>query len=174
MAYKDDISAIRNISFNSIRRIAQDYIMSLSEQEKNDLYESLKRGVELLDSDAQMKYYLYSFGKMHQAKIYRALSCISPFAYTSDGFDVVDWGCGQGLATMCFFDFLREHKIENRVQKITLIEPSHATLERASMHVRAYVDEKVTVSCIERYLDDVTREDIAGDSPVTLHFFEYP
>ena len=171
MAYKDDISAIRNISFNSIRRIAQDYIMSLSEQEKNDLYESLKRGVELLDSDAQMKYYLYSFGKMHQAKIYRALSCISPFAYTSDGFDVVDWGCGQGLATMCFFDFLREHKIENRVQKITLIEPSHATLERASMHVRAYVDEKVTVSCIERYLDDVTREDIAGDSPVTLHFF---
>lgn len=171
MAYKDEIMAMQNISFNSIRRIAQNYIMTLSEQEKNDLYGSLKRGVELLDSDAQMKCYLYSFGKMHQAKIYRALSCISPSIYASCEFDVVDWGCGQGLATICFFDYLREHKIENKVQKIILIEPSLATLERAAIHVRAYVDEKVTVSCIDRYLDDVTQEDIAGESPVTLHFF---
>lgn len=171
MSYKDEISAIQNISFNSIRRIAQDYIMSLSEHEKNVLYDSLKRGVELLDSDAQMKCYLFSFGKMHQAKIYRALSCISPSSYSSDGFDVVDWGCGQGLATICFFDYLREHNIENMVQKVTLIEPSPATLERAAIHVGAYVDDKVTVSCIERYLDDVPQEDIAGGSPVTLHFF---
>jgi hypothetical protein len=108
---------------------------------------------------------------MHQAKIYRALSCISPSTYTSDGFDIVDWGCGQGLATICFFDYLREHNIENKVKKVTLIEPSPATLERAAIHVRAYVDEKVSVSCIGRFLDDVTHEDIAGDSPVTIHFF---
>ena len=107
MAYKDELLGIQNISFNSIRRIAQDYIMSLSEPEKNVLYDSLKRGVELLDSDAQMKCYLYSFGKMHQAKIYKALSCISLSSYTADGFDVIDWGCGQGLATICFFDYLR-------------------------------------------------------------------
>ena len=171
MAYKDEILAIKNISFNSIRHIAQEYIMSLSEQERDDLYESLKRGVELLDSDAQMRCYLYSFGKMHQAKIYKALSCISLSSYISDGFDVVDWGCGQGLATICFFDYLREHKIENKVQKITLIEPSSATLERAAIHVRAYVNENVPISCIGRYLDDVTQGDIVGDSPVTIHFF---
>ena len=171
MAYKDEISSILNISFNSIRRIAQDYVMSLTEQERNDLYESLKRGIELLDSDAQMKCYLYSFGKMHQAKIYKALSCICPSAYASDGFDIVDWGCGQGLATICFFDYLREHKIENKVQKVTLIEPSPTTLERAAIHVGAYVNEKVIVSCIDCYLDDVTPNDIIGDSPVTLHFF---
>ena len=118
MAYKDDISAIGNISFNRIRHIAKNYIMSLSEQERKKLYDSLNRGVELLDSDAQMKCYLFSFGKMHQAKIYKALSCISPSTYTSDGFDIVDWGCGQGLATICFFDYLHEHNIENKVQKV--------------------------------------------------------
>ena len=66
MAYRDEILAIRNISFNSIRRIAQEFIMSLPIQERNDLYESLRRGIELLDSDAQMKCYLFSFGKMHR------------------------------------------------------------------------------------------------------------
>lgn len=171
MAYKDEISDLREVSFNSIRSIAKNYIMSLSDEERNELYESLNHGVDLLDSDAQMKCYLFSFGRMHQAKVYRALSCISPSTYASGDFDIVDWGCGQGLATVCFFDYLRERRITNRVHKVTLIEPSDAARERAAIHVGAYVGLNVTVSCIGSYLDDVKPEDIAGDSPVTIHFF---
>ena len=171
MAYKDEISALREVSFNSIRSIAKNYIMSLSDEERNELYESLNHGVDLLNSDAQMKCYLFSFGLMHQAKVYRALSCISPSTYASDDFDIVDWGCGQGLATVCFFDYLRERHITNRVHKVTLIEPSNAARERAAIHVGAYVGPNVTVSCIGSYLDDVKPGDISGDSPVTIHFF---
>ena len=171
MAYKDEISALREVSFNSIRSIAKNYIMSLPDEERNELYESLNHGVDLLDSDAQMKCYLFSFGRMHQAKVYRSLSCISPSTYASGDFDIVDWGCGQGLATVCFFDYLRERHISNRVRKVTLIEPSDAARERAAIHVGAYVGKNVTVSCIGRYLDDVKPEDISGYSPVTIHFF---
>ena len=171
MAYKDEISTLGEVSFNGIRSIAKDYIMSLSDDERNELYESLNHGVDLLDSDAQMKCYLFSFGLMHQAKVYRALSCISPSTYASDDFDIVDWGCGQGLATVCFFDYLRERHITNRVHKVTLIEPSNAARERAAIHVGAYVGPNVTVSCIGSYLDDVKPGDISGDSPVTIHFF---
>lgn len=171
MAYNDEISALREVSFNSIRSIAKNYIMSLSEEERNELYDSLNHGVDLLDSDAQMKCYLYSFGRMHQAKVYRALSCISPSTYASGDFDIVDWGCGQGLATVCFFDYLRERHFTNRVHKVTLIEPSDAARERAATHVGAYVSANVTISCIGSYLDDVKPEDISGGSPVTIHFF---
>lgn len=171
MAYKDEITALREVSFNSIRGIAKNYIMSLSDEERNEIYESLNHGVDLLDSDAQMKCYLFSFGRMHQAKVYRALSSISPATYASGDFDIVDWGCGQGLATICFFDYLRERRITNSVHKVTLIEPSEAARERAAIHVGAYVDANVTVSCIGKYLDDIKPEDIAGESPVTIHFF---
>ena len=171
MAYKDEISALREVSFNSIRGIAKNYIMTLSDEERNELYESLNHGVDLLNSDAQMKCYLFSFGRMHQAKVYRALSCINPSTYASGGFDIVDWGCGQGLATVCFFDYLRDRRITNRVHKITLIEPSDAARERAAVHVGAYVGSNVTVSCIGKYLDEVKPGDISGDSPVTIHFF---
>ena len=171
MTYKDEISALREISFNGIRSIAKDYILSLPDKERNELYESLNHGVDLLDTDAQMKCYLYSFGRMHQAKVYKALSCISPSTYASGDFDIVDWGCGQGLATVCFFDYLREHHITNNVHKVSLIEPSNAVRERAAIHVSAYVGANVTVSCIGKYLDDIKLEDIIGDSPVTIHFF---
>ena len=171
MAYKDEILALRDVSFNSIRNIAKNYIMSLPDKEKDELYESLNHGVDLLNSDAQMKCYLFAFGRMHQAKVYRALSCISLSTFASVDFDIVDWGCGQGLATICFFDYLREHHITNRVHKVTLIEPSQAARERAVIHVGAYVNANVTVSCIGSYLDDVKQEEISGDSPVTIHFF---
>lgn len=171
MAYKEVISTIRDISFNSIRRIAQDYVLSLSEEERNKVYDSLNHGVDLLDTDAQMKCYLFSFGKMHQAKIYRALSCVNTSIFASNDFDIVDWGCGQGLASICFFDYLKERSVNNRVRKVTLIEPSDAARERAKIHVDAYVGNRAVVSCIGSYLDDVTPADIEGDSPITVHFF---
>ena len=52
-----------------------------------------------------------------------------------------------------------------------MIEPSPAALERAEVHIRAYVGNEVTVSCIGSYLDDVTPKEIEGESPVTIHFF---
>jgi hypothetical protein len=47
---------------------------------------------------------------------------------------IVDWGCGQGLATVCFFDFLKSQGIPNNTRKVILIEPSEQALERAKLH----------------------------------------
>lgn len=171
MAYKDDIAALQEVSFDNIRRVACRDIMRLSEDQKTEIYKSLSHGVKLLNSDIQMKGYLHFYGGMHQAKIYRALSCIKPTVFESDDFDVVDWGCGQGLATVCFFDYLKQHHLQNRVQKVTLIEPSDAARERAEIHVDAYLGKSSKVCCVGKLLDDVTKTDIEGDSPVTYHFF---
>ena len=103
MAYKDEIAALQEVTFDNIRRVACRDIMKFSDGERKEIFDSLKHGVELLNSDIQMKGYLHFYGGMHQAKIYRALSCIKPTVFESDDFDVVDWGCGQGLATVCFF-----------------------------------------------------------------------
>lgn len=171
MAYKDEISALPEVTFDNIRRVACCDIAKLSEEKKSEIYNSLNHGVELLDSDIKMKGYLYSFGKMHQAKIYRALSCIKPTVFEFNKFDIVDWGCGQGLATVCFFDYLKQHHLQNRVHKVTLIEPSPKALERAVIHVEAYLDGDSKVCWVNKLLDDVSEADIKGDSPVTYHFF---
>ena len=171
MTYKDEIASLCEISFDKIRRVAYNYVMTLSDEERDLLFESLNHGVDLLDSDAQMKLYIYSFGRMHQAKVNRALQSLDLSVFTSNDFDIVDWGCGQGLATICFFDFLKAKHISNRVQNITLIEPSDAARERAEIHVRAYAEKHQKVKCIGKYIDDVSEDDIESISPVTFHFF---
>ncbi len=171
MVYKDEISAIQYISFDSIRDIAKDYIMSLSESERNKLYESLNRGVNLLETDAQMKCYLFSFGKMHQAKINEALPKIDISEFQNTDIQIIDWGCGQGLATVCLFDYFKQKQVSlESVKQVVLIEPSEKALERACLHVGAYINDDRIVP-IQKYLDEVTEEEIKSKHPVTIHLF---
>ncbi len=171
MAYKDEISAIQNISFDSIRDISKDYIMSLPASERNKLYESLNHGVNLLETDAQMKCYLFSFGKMHQSKISEVLPKLNISEFQNTDMQILDWGCGQGLATVCLFDYFKQKQVSlESVKRIVLIEPSEKALERAGMHVGAYINESRTVS-INKYLDEITSEEIESQCPVTIHLF---
>lgn len=177
MTYQDEISAIQNISFDSIRNIAKTYIMSLPDRDRIDLFNSLNHGVNLLETDAQMKCYLFSFGKMHQAKINEVLennqvSRQIAIDFHNTDIQIIDWGCGQGLATACLFDYFKKKDIHiDFVKKVVLIEPSKAALERAFIHVNAYLSKENTIVSINKLLDDVSENDIVSKQPITIHLF---
>lgn len=83
---------------------------------------------------------------------------------------IIDWGCGQGLASICFLDYLRENRIETDIERILLIEPSQIALNRAELHLSAYVGTDKIVT-LNKYVNEITAEDIVSDVDVTLHFF---
>lgn len=85
---------------------------------------------------------------------------------------IIDWGCGQGLATICFFDFLLDNDIaQNIIKKVILIEPSKITLDRAELHVNAYLKDKNKIKLVNKYIDDVIEDDIKTESSHVIHFF---
>ena len=45
-------------------------------------------------------------------------------------FDIIDWGCGQGLATMLYLDFLNSKNTNQIVNSINLVEPSIMALKK--------------------------------------------
>ena len=141
MPYQEQIQSLQNPTFQKIRRIAFDSIAHLSNAERTNFYNQLNRGVDILETNELLCQYLWSYGNMHEDKMRRALSSISnPQQVFSNDLAIVDWGCGQGLATVCFFDFLKQHNIANCVRNIILIEPSKMALERAKFHTNAYPD----------------------------------
>lgn len=173
MSYKDEISKIQDISFDKVRLVAKNYVMSLSENDRNELYSSLNHGVNLLNSDAQMRCYLYSFGRMHQAKIEETLNNIkNVINFKEYDIQIVDWGCGQGLATICLFDFFKTKNISlDFIKKVVLIEPSLMALERAETHVEAYLNNTSLIKTCNKFLNDVTEDDIASEQQITIHLF---
>jgi superfamily I DNA and/or RNA helicase len=167
--YNKEIMSISNISFQNIREVAYNSLLS-SKAERDSLWKMLNRGAVLLDSHNLLCQYLFSYGFMHEAKIHTALKSI-PKELFSEPVTIIDWGCGQGLATICFLDFLKQHSIQSHIQKIVLIEPSQIALDRAELHVSAYLKDDSKINIVNKYLDDVTQEDIEIDHPIILHFF---
>ena len=140
-------------------------------REENDgMYNELKRGTTVIRREELLWCYLLAFGRKHQAKIYAALSKIKNLAeIVGSEYSIIDWGCGQGLATICMFDYLHKIDVTNAVKKIVLIEPSELALKNAVLHTSIYgIGEIVSVN---KYLDDVTVEDIKTDTSVTIHLF---
>jgi len=131
--YELEIQNLKTPSFEKIRRIACEQLKeNFSHQEIKDLYDELNRGTIVIEREELLRCYFLAFGNKHQAKIHTALSKIQNLIEIVRGeYSIIDWGCGQGLATVCMFDYMLNQNVTNAVKKIILIEPSELALKNS-------------------------------------------
>lgn len=113
------------------------------------------RGVNPITEEQGLYNYLRNYGNMHKAKMLSALS--EPFPQQFDQpLTIIDWGCGQGLASMLFC----EKYYKENINQIILVEPSELAIKRASLHCKA-VNQECSVRTVCKKLDDVELNDIS-------------
>lgn len=169
--YEQELKKLNKPSYSKVIEIAcHSLTTNFSMQEIRGLLKSLRRGTAILESEEQLWCYNYYYGEMHQAKMTDSLDkFLSLKDIVCDDYSIIDWGCGQGVGTVCMFDYLAEHGFANKIKKVVLIEPSKLALENAVLHTSVYGVEDITP--INKYLNDVVMEDITTDTPVTIHIF---
>lgn len=158
-------------SFDKVRSIACDFVQKLPSELVDELHEMLNRGVDILDSEPLMQMYFYSYGCMHSEKLAFAFQNLNNYIKSAEAVDLIDYGCGQGLATMCYHDYISDNCPHQQVRSITLIEPSSAALARAELLCSCFFPN-ATISTIQKTFDELIATDIQikGDIP-TLHLF---
>ena len=167
-AYK--LKYMDTASFDEVRKLSANFCQELPQSLVDELYETLNRGVDLLDSEPQMAAYMYSFGGMHQAKLEFAFGKLPKDFLLQDEVDIVDWGCGQAIATMCYADFLRQNGYRQKVRTITLVEPSELCLNRAALHASVFFPD-AEIKVVNKSFDELSDTDVnSADIPV-LHVF---
>lgn len=169
MAYLDGLAEMTDISFDRILKLAKD---NVPPSRKDNPWIGLDHGVKLLSNDDEMTQYLAAYGRMHREKLNAALDTIqNPAEYFSKKITIIDWGCGQGLATMCFYDYMRNFGIEPSVSKIILVEPSSPAVKRANAHLKKYTSS-AKIYVVNKYIDDVDESDAeVPDDSLVIHFF---
>jgi len=60
---------------------------------------------------------------MTQTKLYSSFDKVS-HQLDNQTINIIDWGCGQALATSLLIDYIKEKKLNIKLSNITLIEPS--------------------------------------------------
>ena len=169
--YEEKLNKIAEPTFDEIRAVAVSLVCShYNEIERTGLKNELDRGVAIIDREELLWQYLYSFGQMHQAKMKLALDKFPGLAdVVKDGYSVVDWGCGQGLATVCLMDHLKDKKIEALPEQVILIEPSGLAIENAKLHVK--LCGASNLKPLQKTLDNVDGDDIETAAVTTIHLF---
>lgn len=148
----------------------------ISDKRRWDFYREMNHGKKILQSQEELEAYMSLYGEMHQFKCKAAIQSF-PYEKLGYGLHLVDWGCGQGLATLCFLEALEYRGYLDRVQKITLIEPSVPALERAKSNVmKALEGRNVEIEVLNSKLpsvhDDTARVNMVNlNKTTTVHFF---
>lgn len=158
-------------SFEKVREIACDFVQKLPSELVDELHEMLNRGVNILDSEPLLQMYFYSYGIMHAEKLAFAFKNLNNYIREAKEIDIIDYGCGQGLATMCYHDFILNNNLNQKVRSIKLIEPSSVALERAELLCTQFFPNAVIIS-IHKPLDELLVTDIKVEGSIpTLHLF---
>ena len=149
-------SSIRNISVSKLSRV----------KEKDELFFSLGRGVSVLENEDQLFLYMNSFGKMHYEKLINAFEYL-PDDIVNQNISLIDWGCGQAMATISYFDFIKKNNVKN----VALLEPSKLAIKRGALHVREYYDD-IKINTVNKDLDSLNNSDLSSlGSNINLHLF---
>ena len=166
-AYK--LQYMTDPTFDKVRTLSVKFYRELPKPMQDELYEALNRGIDILDSEPQMEAYMHAFGKMHQAKLEYAFDKLPDDFLEEPEINIIDYGCGQALGTMCYADFLRQKGCGQKVKTITLIEPSEICLKRAALNASIFFPN-AEIKTVNKSFDELTADDIVcSEKTPTLH-----
>ena len=167
--YAFKLKHIEEPCFDDVRNLSVKFMRELPRPLQNELYEKLNHGVDLLESEPIMETYLYAYGKMHQAKLDYAFNHLPEEFISFPEINIIDYGCGQALGTMCYVDFLRENEYEQKIKTVSLIEPSEICLKRAALNISIFLPETEIIT-VNKAFDELCENDIYNDKKTpTLH-----
>lgn len=170
--YEEILSQKDKLEIDDIIKISKELVLN---EYKDKPWKILNHGVDLLTTEEELVSYMASYGEMHKIKCYASAQNF-PFDELNGVVEIVDWGCGQGIASLCFVQALKERKKYDLIKKITLIEPSKQALQRAVFNIDLYTKKRYRIQAYNEYLP--SKDNILGDieqlsfeKPITIHLF---
>ena len=158
-------------SFDNVKEQAKSHINGMPESKTKKLKENLEHGLADLSSEDEMDMYLSAYGSIHQEKLLLTFNKLPRKILYEEKLSVIDYGCGQGIASMVLCDVLQPivgHPY--MIADFHLIEPSKACLNRAVELIHDFNPEAKIVY-FNNACEDIWRMDIQPKSQVVVHLF---
>lgn len=145
---------------------------------KNCPWAATDHGRLVLQTEDQLDAYLAAYGEMHIVKCRAALQnfpCTKPTDDVNQhNYEIFDWGCGQGIATLTLLEFFQERGLLGRLNAITLIEPSAIALSRAQKWVQQFAGPAIKVKAVNSAIpqdENAVINEISCSSQVSINLF---
>ena len=154
-------------AINSIELGFADFYENMVEyyqQQKNDnvsyadFRDRTNRATNPLACEKEAIFYTVAYSWQHYQTIKKLISIIDVTSDIAEKVRVIDYGCGQGTATIAYLEYLVEQKVATKSEfEIYLIEPSAVSLSIAKRLIERLADIHhidVTIHTYKQYLDE--------------------
>ena len=171
--YRDGIFSLETFTLDGIASVCRSL---LPLQFRNCPWKAAypdKDHTTLFTTEDQMNGYCAAYTQWHKAKLKIVFDRAKlAGAFSAGDIAVIDWGCGQGLATLFLNEYLKEQGLANcGIREVVLVEPALAPLERAEFNVRLALNES-SVRTVNKALNDLTPSDLQLQSHCPIvHLF---
>ena len=167
--YSKKLYSINQVSFSKIKQVSFDYIKRIGDP--TELHTRLNQGVTVIDDEQLLYKYMVAYAAMHRAKLYESFESFIE-KLSNKKINIIDWGCGQALATSLLIEYIKEKKLDIAIENITLIEPSILALSRGMLHLDILKQKDYNVKAINKDLDCLEQSDIEfKNNNTVLHLF---
>lgn len=166
--FRETISSCHNLNLSVIRDAAR---QALPVQYRRTPWVLTNQGGSDIDNtiyteEIQLDAYLASYVDWHKGKLDRAFSLINE--QLPPQINIIDWACGQGLATLYLIDYIKEKHLQCRIKEVILIEPSTVALERAKFLIGLF-DKDIKVKSHNKKLNEVTSSDLIFERQIPVY-----
>lgn len=155
--------------------LAEECFNKLPKELRLEPWKVTEHGRKILQTEDELNAYMAAYGEMHSVKCRAALQNFPFENLLHYSFEIFDWGCGQGIATLTLLDMLQERSLLSRLKKIYLIEPSSHSLNRAVNWIKQSVTSNIEIIPVNRTIPQSTNNnemrDIYCSSQVSINLF---
>ena len=149
--YAELINGTNDLTMKKIISIATECAPAAYRNHAWDYY-TLNHGTAILADEDSLNCYLAAYGIMHMVKMMSALKYL-PTSAINGNYEIIDWGCGQGLASICLLDMIEHKNNAKRPSRITFVDASNSALKRAKLHAIAKLHNSNTeIHCVNANL----------------------
>ncbi len=169
-AYLEKLEKLKNINLKVIAETARLCLPKYNQATPWTAF-NLERGVAIYNNENQLDAYLAAYAVMHLQKL-NILFKNLPYNVLNQKFNIVDWGCGQGIATLTLLEFMKYYNISfDNIEQIILIEPSEVALKRAILHIK-YFYPNANIKRYNTVFNSFEKENLSIENNNTvLHLF---
>lgn len=158
--FRQNILAANKISLDVIKYAA---LESLPAKLRQKPWSITQHGEIIYDQEVQLNAYLAAYTDWHKGKLQKAFSKL-PKEKPAKEVNLVDWGCGQGLASLFFLEYIQKNNLECSVHEIILVDPCVLALRRAEFLIHRFYPN-IILRCITKKLNDVTIGEVKTVAP---------
>lgn len=168
--YKHRINTLSSVTLNSMAEVCRDLLPIEYRDTPWLLPYGDKDFSKIFSDEDQLNGYTASYTAWHKGKLERIFKNV-PIDTFEGEIAVVDWGCGQGLATIALKEFIVKQNKRGKIEEVILIEPSALALDRAKFNLE-HVIAGAKVRTVNKFINDVEPDEIKLARPrKVIHLF---